>query len=73
MSSLGDLLNSGIRPKLLTSPALAGGFFTTNTTWKALRYTKNYQKSNKKKNKCISQGPVKREKPHSNLNREHLI
>ena len=44
MSSLGDLLNSGIRPKLLTSPALAGGFFTTNTTWKALRIYKELPK-----------------------------
>ena len=31
----GDLPNSGIEPASLTSPALAGGFFTTITTWKA--------------------------------------
>ena len=30
-----DLLNSGIKPATLTSPALAGGFFTTGTTWEA--------------------------------------
>ena len=30
----GDLPNSGIK---LTSPALAGGFFTTSTTWEALK------------------------------------
>ena len=29
----GDLLNPGIEPTSLVSPALAGGFFTTNTTW----------------------------------------
>ena len=32
----GDLPNPGIKPASLTSPALAGGFFTTITTWKAL-------------------------------------
>ena len=38
LSSLppGDLLDAGIAPKSLTSPALAGGFFTTSTTWEAL-------------------------------------
>ena len=30
-----DLPNPGIEPASLTSPALAGMFFTTNTTWKA--------------------------------------
>ena len=30
-----DLPNPGIEPMSLTSPALAGGFFTTNTTWEA--------------------------------------
>ena len=29
-----DLFHPGIKPMSLTSPALAGGFFTTNTTWK---------------------------------------
>ena len=29
----GDLPNPGIEPTSLTSPALAGGFFTTSTTW----------------------------------------
>ena len=32
----GDLLNLGIKPMSLTSPALAGGFFTTSATWEAL-------------------------------------
>ena len=27
--------NPGIKPTFLTSPALAGGFFTTTTTWEA--------------------------------------
>ena len=31
--SPGDLPNPGIRPVSLASPALAGGFFTTGTTW----------------------------------------
>ena len=31
----GDLPNLGIEPMSLTSPALAGGFFTTSATWKA--------------------------------------
>ena len=31
----GDLPNLGIKPGSLTSPELAGGFFTTNTTWEA--------------------------------------
>ena len=30
--SLGDLPNPGIEPTSLTSPALAGGFFTTSAT-----------------------------------------
>ena len=29
----GDLPNPGIEPMSLTSPALAGGFFSTSTTW----------------------------------------
>ena len=31
-----DLPNAGIKPASLMSPALAGRFFTTSTTWKAL-------------------------------------
>ena len=34
--SPGDLPDPGIKPASLTSPALAGGFFTTSTTWEAL-------------------------------------
>ena len=33
--SPGDLPDPGIEPVSLTSPALAGGFFTTSTTWEA--------------------------------------
>ena len=33
--SPGDLPNPGIEPKFLQSPALAGRFFTTSTTWEA--------------------------------------
>ena len=32
----GDLPDPGIEPASLMSPALAGAFFTTSTTWKAL-------------------------------------
>ena len=31
----GDLPDPGIKPMSLMSPALAGGFFTTNITWEA--------------------------------------
>ena len=31
----GDLPHPGIEPTLLMSPALAGRFFTTSTTWEA--------------------------------------
>ena len=31
----GDLPYPGIEPVSLESPALAGGFFTTSTTWEA--------------------------------------
>ena len=34
--SLGDLPNPGIESMSLMSPALAGRFFTTSTTWEAL-------------------------------------
>ena len=36
--SLGDLPDPGIKPMSLTSPALAGRFFTTSTTWEAQEY-----------------------------------
>ena len=31
----GDLPDPGIEPTFLTSPALAGGFFTTSAAWEA--------------------------------------
>ena len=34
--SPGDLPNPGTEPMSLASPALAGGFFSTSDTWKAL-------------------------------------
>ena len=36
-----DLLNPGVEPRLLTSPSLAGGFFTTTITWEALSYIRS--------------------------------
>ena len=39
----GDLPDPGIKPSSLTSPALAGRFFTTSTSWEAQEYaTKLY-------------------------------
>ena len=35
-----DLPNPGIEPASLTSPALAGGFFTTSATWEAHMHLK---------------------------------
>jgi len=35
---LGDLPDPGIKPISLMSPALAGGFFTTSTTWETPFY-----------------------------------
>ena len=35
-SPLGDLPNPRIKPTSVMSPALAGRFFTTSTTWEAL-------------------------------------
>ena len=32
----GDLPNPGLEPESLSSPVLAGGFFTTSATWEAL-------------------------------------
>ena len=34
--SPGDFPEPGIKPMFLTSPALAGGFFTTSATWEPL-------------------------------------
>ena len=40
----GDLSDPGIESMSLTSPALAGGFFTTNTTWEALHKEERFVK-----------------------------
>ena len=40
----GDLLNPGIEPRSLTSPALAGRFFTTGVTWEASSPIISWQK-----------------------------
>ena len=34
----GDLLDPGIEPKSLVSPAVAAKFFTSGATWEALKY-----------------------------------
>ena len=38
----GDLPNPGTEPTSLMFPALAGGFFTTSTTWEAQGYIYSY-------------------------------
>ena len=49
---LGDLPNPGIKPASLTSPVLAGRFFTTSTIWEAqINYTPI--KIIKKRQRCI--------------------
>ena len=40
----GDVLDPGIKPASLLSPALAGEFFTTGATWKALFVSTNKTK-----------------------------
>ena len=40
----GDLPDPGIEPVSLTSPALAGGFFITSTTWETREYVIFYEK-----------------------------
>ena len=35
----GDLLDPGIKPTCLASPALAGKFFTISATWEVLTYS----------------------------------
>ena len=37
----GDLPHPGTEPTSLTSPALAGGFFTTSTTWEVIVFPEN--------------------------------
>ena len=37
----GDLSDSGMEPMSLTSPALAGGFFTISATWESPQLTPN--------------------------------
>jgi len=39
----GDLPDPGFELMSLESPALAGGFFTTGTTWEAILYNKLYR------------------------------
>ena len=46
---LGDLPNPGITPESLTSPALAGRFFTTRATWEALPDPHGYLRKSQRK------------------------
>ena len=51
-SSPGDFPDPGIKPKCLMSPVLAGGFFTTSTTWEAQQIYSTVYKSDQE------QGPT---------------
>ena len=44
LPTLGDLPSPGIEPESLMSPTLAGGFFTTGTTWGAFWGDSAHQK-----------------------------
>ena len=49
-----DLLNPGIKPMTLMSPALAGRFFTTVATWEAhVQRFKTLKKSRKRSQKSV--------------------
>ena len=60
----GDLPNPGIESMSITSPALAGGFFTTSTIWKApdkrhmYMYKKYIYPTTECESKIISKGKV---------------
>ena len=63
----GDLPDAGIEPMSLMSPALAGRFFTTSTTWEAQRLNKltavpglPYSSNGKKKKKLPAMQEVSR-------------
>ena len=44
--SPGDLPNPAIEPVSLMTPALTGGFFTTNVTWEALLINRSRKHKN---------------------------
>ena len=51
-----DLLHPGIEPASLTSPALAGGLFTTSATWETLRGGQ-YLPTGTKGHRCLGVNP----------------
>ena len=50
--SPGYLSDPGIKPASLMSPALAGGFFTTSTTWEVLEHTSSSIKCHSLQGRC---------------------
>ena len=46
LNTPGDLPNPGIIPMSPATPALAGGFFTTSTTWEAPRIIEGIETQN---------------------------
>ena len=50
----GDLPDPGVKPTSLTSPALAGGFFTISATWEALLHSVCYTKQLNSSCCCLS-------------------
>ena len=53
ISSPGDLPDPGVELASLTSPALAGGFFTTNATWEAPDHRRPSLKILKSGSQCL--------------------
>ena len=48
----GDLSNPGIKPASLMSPALAGGFFTTSSTWEVPQVIEGDKQKQQTENKA---------------------
>ena len=62
----GDLPNPWIEPAFLTSPELAGGFFTTSTTWEAsLNRGGGREKAQSQRRRCDNKSGGQREEAMS--------
>ena len=55
---LGNLLNPGIEPVSLKSPALAGVFFTTSATWEAHNFYGGASQSQEDKSSLLEFSPL---------------
>ena len=52
---MGDFPNPGIEPRSLVSPALAGRFFNTSTTWEVQATLYSWHISEEKKKKSLNE------------------